>query len=154
MARSEAYDRHPEHVLRFEDRPAAVRVRVGETIVAETRRGLTLLEGSYPPVVYVPREDVRMAVLERVAHSTHCPFKGDASYFDFGSPDDDARVEQVAWSYEEPLAPYETLRRCVAFHAGRVDAAWIDDERVIPRVGGFYGGWIHSRVTEPFEGGA
>ena len=119
MARSEAYDRHPEHVLRFEDSPAAVRVRVGETIVAETRRGLTLLEGSYPPVVYVPREDVRMAVLERVAHSTHCPFKGDASYFDFGAPDDDARVEQVAWSYEDPFDQMEAIRDHLAFYADR-----------------------------------
>jgi uncharacterized protein (DUF427 family) len=121
MARSEAYDRHPEHVLRFEDTPAAVRIRVGEHVLAETRRGLTLLEGRYPAVVYVPREDVRMERLRRVDHSTHCPFKGDATYFDFGdhAQEGPASVAQVAWSYEDPFDQMETIRGHLAFYADR-----------------------------------
>ena len=117
MTRSDAYDRHPEHVLRFEEAPATVRVRVGETVVAETRRGLTLVEGKYPPVVYVPRDDVRMERFERVEHSTHCPFKGDASYYDFS--DGGARVEHAAWSYEDPFDQMEAIRDHLAFYADR-----------------------------------
>ena len=76
MTRSEAYDKHPQHTLAFDDAPAAVRVRVGGVVVAETKRGLLLREGKYPPTVYVPRADVEMSLLSRVTHSTHCPFKG------------------------------------------------------------------------------
>ncbi|MEM9175466.1 MAG: DUF427 domain-containing protein [Myxococcota bacterium] len=116
MARSEAYDRHPEHALRFEDAPAAIRVYVGDALVAETRRGLTLRESRSLPVVYVPREDVRMDRLDRVAHTTHCPFKGDATYFDVIG---DARSEKVAWSYEDPFDQMEALRDHLAFYPDR-----------------------------------
>jgi uncharacterized protein (DUF427 family) len=129
MARSEAYDRHPDHVLGFEDAPAAVRVRVGERVLAETHRGLTLLEGRYPAVVYVPREDVRMECLRRVDHSTHCPFKGDAAYFDFRDParDGPEPVAQVAWSYEDPFDQMEAIRGHLAFYADRAIIESLDD---------------------------
>ena len=119
MARSTAYDDYPDHTLTFDDAPATLRVRVGDTVIAETRRGLTLREGRYPPVVYVPREDCAMDRLPRVAHSTHCPFKGDASYFDFADEGSN-RVEQVAWSYEDPFDQMEALRDHLAFYADRV----------------------------------
>lgn len=119
MARSEAYDRHPDHTLAFDDAPAGLRVRVGETLVAETQRGLLLREGRYPAVVYVPREDVEMQHLSRNAESTHCPFKGDATYFDF-QPTEDATVPSIAWSYEAPFDQMEALRDHLAFYPDRV----------------------------------
>ena len=131
MARSTAYDDHPQHTLTFDDVPAALRVRVGDTLLAETHRGLTLREGRYPPVVYVPREDCAMDRLVPVEHSTHCPFKGDASYFDFagrdGAEDGGERIQRVAWSYEEPFDQMEALRDHLAFYADRVTLEPIDD---------------------------
>ncbi len=126
MTRSTAYDDHPQHTLALDDASAAVRVRVGATVIAETRRGLTLREGAYPPVVYVPREDCAMDQLASVDHSTHCPFKGDASYFDFAGEGLD-RVEHVAWSYEDPFDQMEALRDHLAFYADRVIMEAIED---------------------------
>ena len=127
MARSTAYDKHPDHTLVFDDTPAGLRVRVGEAVVAETRRGLLLREGKYPPVVYVPRDDCAMELLGAVDHTTHCPFKGDANYFDFvGDGSAAARVEQIAWSYEDPFDQMESLRDHLAFYPDRTTLEPLD----------------------------
>lgn len=127
MTRSEAYDRHPGHVLAFDAEPVRARVRVAGEVVAETRRALRLREGSYPPVLYFPREDIRMDRLERVDHRTHCPFKGDATYFDYRGTTPEtrspraptARIEHVAWSYEQPFDQMQALEGHLAFYADR-----------------------------------
>ena len=62
------------------------------------------------------------------------------------------RVEDVAWSYERPTAAFEALTSYLAFYPGRVDQAWVGDERVRAQAGGFYGGWITRLVTGPFKG--
>jgi uncharacterized protein (DUF427 family) len=119
MTRSTAYDRFPEHRIEIDAERVGLRVRLDGTLLAETSRGLNLREGTYPPVVYVPREDVRMDRLARSDHSTHCPFKGDASYFDFGAGD--ARVSRVAWSYEDPFDQMTAIRDHLAFYPDRVE---------------------------------
>lgn len=124
MTRSEAYDKHPQHTLAFDDAPAAVRVRVGGVVVAETKRGLLLREGKYPPTVYVPRADVEMSLLSRVTHSTHCPFKGDASYYDFTG--DGPVVERLAWSYEDPFDQMEAIRDHLSFYTDRAEIEPLD----------------------------
>ena len=120
MARSEAYDHHPEHTLLFDDPRMHARVRCGDRLIAETRRGLNLREGKYPPVVYIPREDVRMDLLASSDHTTHCPFKGDASYFDVARRADDQGVTHAAWSYEDPFDQMESIRGYLAFYPDRV----------------------------------
>lgn len=127
MARSTAYDRHPEHTLAFDDAPAGLRVRVGDVVVAETRRGRLLREGRYPPVVYVPREDVAMERLARSDHSTHCPFKGDATYYDLADRAGAEGVEQLAWSYEDPFDQMEAIRGHLAFYPDRATLEPIGD---------------------------
>lgn len=108
-------------------------VHGGRTIV-DTTRALRVEEGG-PPTFYVPRDDVRAALVVS-ARSTVCPWKGSATYWSLGdSPD-------VAWSYEDPLPDAAALRGHVAFYASRVDECWVDDTRVEPQPGGYYGGWI------------
>lgn len=123
MAASNAYAKHPQHRIVIDDEPVALRVSVGGEILAETRRGLNLREATYPAVVYVPREDVRMERLVRAQDSTHCPFKGDASYFKPRASG--ARrvesVEPVAWSYETPFDQMQAIRGHIAFYADRVE---------------------------------
>ena len=103
----------------IEIKPEKKRVRVtfrGEAI-ADTADALALKEGSYPVVYYIPRKDVRMERLERTAHSTHCPHKGDASYFSIkGGPAD------AVWSYERPKDGVAAIREHVAFYPDKVDA--------------------------------
>ena len=125
MAHSTAYDRHPEHTLRFEERPASIRVCVGDRVIAETRRGLQLREGRYPAVVYLPRDDIQMTALERSEHTTHCPFKGDATYFDFR--DGNQEIAEIAWSYEDPFDQMHAIREHLAFYPDRVTLTPLED---------------------------
>ena len=100
-------------------RPAGVRVQVifkGEAI-ADTRNAVALEEGAYPVVYYIPRQDVRMERLERTAHMTHCPYKGDASYFSI----QDGPANAV-WSYEQPKENVLSIRGLLAFYSDKVDA--------------------------------
>jgi uncharacterized protein (DUF427 family) len=118
MALSKAYAEHPEHVLRFDADAVTAKVRVGGRIVAETDRALRLHEGRYASVLYFPREDVNMECLRRIEHSTHCPFKGDASYFDYS--DGSIETPRIAWSYEEPFDQMSAIRNHLAFYPDRV----------------------------------
>ena len=84
------------------------------------------------------------------ARSTWCEFKGPARYLD--AVVDSRRFEAVAWTYPDPSPGYEALRDHVAFYPGRVDAAWLDDERVQAQQSDFYGGWITADLVGPFKG--
>ena len=115
---SQTTARHGKPAPHITTRPAGVRVVAkfrGETI-ADTRDALALTEGSYPVVYYFPRKDVRMDRLERSTHSTHCPFKGDASYF---SLKDGAR--DAVWSYEQPFDEMAAIREYLAFYPDKVE---------------------------------
>src|SRR3954463_12423676 len=72
----------PDHPISIEPTGARVTVTVGGRVVADTVNALTLPEASYPPVQYVPLADIAPAVLQQSAHTTHCPYKGDAAYYD------------------------------------------------------------------------
>jgi uncharacterized protein (DUF427 family) len=124
----------------------------GETVV-DTRASLRVLETSHPPVYYVPIDSVAAGVLEPVPGGTWCEFKGAASYFDVVGPS--GRVlPRAAWHYPRPTAGFEVLAGHVAFYPGRMDRCTVDGETVVAQEGDFYGGWITSRVTGPFKGGA
>ena len=119
MARSPAYDAHPEHVITVTPHPGRVKVRWRGRTVADTTQGLRMEEGRYPPVFYVPLAAVDSALLERTDHATHCPFKGDASYYSLCS--DGARDENAVWTYEDPFDQVAAIRDHVAFYPDRVE---------------------------------
>jgi uncharacterized protein (DUF427 family) len=133
--------------------PSRRRVRVvldGVTIV-DTRRAWRLLETSHPPTYYVPMDDIAPGVLRlSMGTGSFCEWKGMASYFDVASGGETA--PRAAWTYVTPSPAYEALRNHVAFYAALMDACYVDDERVTPQPGGFYGGWITSDVVGPFKG--
>lgn len=133
--------------------PVAERLRVefgGET-VAQTDRGLRVLETSHPPAYYFPRDDVRMELLEPDVGTTFCEFKGEATYFAIVVGDRVAPM--AAWTYESPSPGYEELAGMLSFYASRTDACYVGEEMVEPQAGDFYGGWITSTVVGPFKGG-
>jgi uncharacterized protein (DUF427 family) len=109
-----------EHPITVSTNGHRVRVVLGGFIVAETTRALTLQEASLAPVQYIPREDVRMDLLEPTAHRTRCPYKGEASYFKVTAGG--LERDNAAWSYEEPLAAAREIAGRIAFQPGRVDA--------------------------------
>ena len=121
----------------------------GDTIV-DSRRGYRVLETSHPPNYYVPLADVAEGTLIRSDGRSFCEWKGRAHYYTVRGGD---RVEvDAAWGYDQPNAGFEPLVDHVAFYPARVDACYVDDELVTPQEGGFYGGWITSRITGPFKG--
>jgi len=100
-----------------------VRVTLNGELLADSREALEMREGDYAPVYYLPRQDVRMARLERSAHATHCPFKGDAAHYSIvGGPRD------VAWSYERPYDEMIEIRDLIAFYPKRVDAIAVSND--------------------------
>ena len=89
-------------------------VRAGGAVLAESKNALELSEGDYPAVIYFPRDDIAMAFLDETDHSTHCPHKGDASYFSIITKSQ--TLENAAWSYESPNAEVERIKGHLAFY--------------------------------------
>ena len=127
-----------------------VRVEFEGRVIAASASALQIEETSHPPTVYIPPTDVDLGRLVATERESGCEWKGTARYLDVvvGA----ARSAEAAWTYSDPRRPYAALRDHLAFYPGRVGACWIGDERVTPQPGGFYGGWITSRVAGPFKG--
>ena len=92
--------------------------------IADTREALTLKEAAYPPVQYIPRKDVDMTQLQRTAHQTYCPYKGECAYYSI--PSGGERSVNAVWTYEAPYAAVSEIREYLAFYPDRVDAIEID----------------------------
>jgi uncharacterized protein (DUF427 family) len=118
--------------------------------LAKTRRGVRTLETSHPPSYYFPREDVDVAFLLSSANRSFCEWKGDATYFDVAVKGEILR--DIAWTYQQPTAPFVILRDHIAFYAAPFDGCYVNGEKAIPQPGGFYGGWITSKLAGPFKG--
>jgi uncharacterized protein (DUF427 family) len=109
----------PDHPITIKPAPERVRVTFNGKVVADTRRALVRQEASYKPVFYIPRADAQMALFERTAHSTHCPYKGDASYYTIKAGD--RASENATWSYEAPFPAMKEIAGRLAFYPNRVD---------------------------------
>jgi uncharacterized protein (DUF427 family) len=110
----------PDHPITVAPHPGRVRVMFNGQVVADTTRALILRESTYRPVFYIPREDADMSLFVRTDHATHCPYKGDASYYTLQVGD---RVAgNAAWSYEDPYPAVSAIARKLAFYPQRVDA--------------------------------
>jgi uncharacterized protein (DUF427 family) len=101
-----------------------VKVRRGGEVLAESTAALRIMETGrepYDPVVYIPRGDVSDALEPVPGKSTHCPLKGDASYFA-------ADGEEIAWTYDRPLEGARLIGDYVAFHPDKVAIEQIGTE--------------------------
>ena len=96
-----------------------VRVRFAGELVADSRRTQIVRETRHADVVYFPREDVRLEMLEASEHGSFCPFKGQARYWSFRAAGPGR--ENAVWSYEDPLPEVAALRGWLAFYADRVE---------------------------------
>jgi uncharacterized protein (DUF427 family) len=109
----------PDHPITVEPWPGHVVVRSGSTVIAETDRALEMREAAYPPVLYVPFDDVDQPHLRRSEHHTWCPYKGEASYYDLietGGGDLSAAV----WYYDDPFPAVAGIGGHLAFYSDRV----------------------------------
>ncbi len=127
----------------------SIRVMHGETTVAQTRDAVRVLETASPPTFYLPPGDVRTDLLVPGRGSSHCEWKGRATYWSvrYG----DVQIENVAWSYERPYPEFSALAGYFGFYPSAL-ACYVDEERALPQPGAFYGGWITSDIVGPFKG--
>ncbi len=108
----------PDHPIVITPNPKRIRVSAGGVVIADTAHALTLKEASYPAVQYIPRADANMPLMARSGRSTHCPYKGDASYFSINAG---GRVlENSIWSYETPFPAMAEIARHLAFYPDKV----------------------------------
>jgi uncharacterized protein (DUF427 family) len=114
----------PDHPITIERSTQRIVVTVAGSVVADTRDALKMREGNYPPVLYLPRKDVDMALLKRTDHASYCPYKGDCSYYSI--PLGGERSINAVWTYEEPYPAVSMIKGHLAFYPDRVDAI---DER-------------------------
>lgn len=110
----------PDHPITITPAQEHIVVTVAGRRIAETREALTVQEAAYPPVHYIPRKDVDMSQLQRTAHQTYCPYKGDCSYYSI--PVGGERSVNAVWTYEAPYAAVADIREYLAFYPDRVDA--------------------------------
>lgn len=110
----------PNHPIAIAANPKRVRVSFAGRVIADTTRALTLKESSYPAVHYIPRADVAMDLLKPTTHTSHCPYKGDASYFTIVAGG--RAADNAVWSYERPFPAMAEIAGHLAFYPNRVDA--------------------------------
>lgn len=134
---------------RIEAVPRRVRVEVDGTVVVDAPEAIRILETSHPPTYYVAPSHADPDHLIAAGGGSFCEWKGVASYFDVAVGD--RRIEQAAWSYPQPSTSFADLADHLAFYPALVDC-FVDDERVRPQPGRFYGGWITNDVVGPFKG--
>ncbi|WP_349956624.1 DUF427 domain-containing protein [Rhizobium sp. ZPR3] len=110
----------PDHPITIEEKQAHVTVSVAGKVIADTHEALSLKEASYPAVIYIPRKDVDMSLLERTPHETYCPYKGECSYYSI--PAGGERSVNAIWTYETPYPSVGRIKDYMAFYPDRVDS--------------------------------
>ena len=129
-----------------------VQIFFNGVLLVDTTRAIRVLETSHPPSYYIPQADIRMEYLTKTARKTVCEFKGQASYWTVKVGDKEA--SDAGWSYENPANGYDAIEGYIAFYPSRMEACFVNDEKVMAQEGDFYGGWITSDIVGPFKGGA
>ena len=128
-----------------------VKVVFGGHVIAESDRAVRVLETAGPPTIYVPLQDVETKFTRPVDdYSTVCEWKGEATYLDIVV--DDEVASKAAWTYLSPKEAFEELAGHVSFYPARLDGCFLDDEKVRPQPGDFYGGWVTDDIAGPFKG--
>jgi uncharacterized protein (DUF427 family) len=109
----------PDHPITIAPNPHRVVVTFAGRTIADTTRALTLREANLPPVQYIPRDDVDLGALERTAHETYCPYKGDCAYYAIATSE--RRADNAVWTYEAPYDAVAQIKDYLAFYPNRVD---------------------------------
>ena len=114
----------PEHRVDLNPEGRRVRVSFAGVTIADSARALRVEETGHGPVFYFPEKDVRVDLLRPTEHRTHCPFKGDASYWtiEVASGGEPRRSENAVWGYRTPFDEMLGLAGHYAFYDSRVDS--------------------------------
>ena len=147
MERVADYPRPP----RLERAGKRVRIVLGGQGIVDTLDAWRVLETTHPPTYYIPAAAFAPGTLvPSPGRGSVCEWKGQASYFTVQAGGAIAR--DAAWGYPAPTPAFAAIAGHVAVYAGRMDACFVGDDRVVPQEGGFYGGWITPDLVGPFKG--
>ncbi|BAU65428.1 hypothetical protein STA3757_28130 [Stanieria sp. NIES-3757] len=135
---------------RLESSTQHIQVIFNQITIADSHRTYRVLETSHPPVYYIPPEDIQMEYLHQTPRQSFCEWKGTANYYTIQAGD--RQEVNAAWFYSDPTHEFAALKNYVAFYPSRMDACYIDEEKVQPQPGDFYGGWITKNIVGPFKG--
>ena len=117
--------------------------------IAKTTTSVRVLETASPPTFYLPPDDVKTGLLEKAPGSSYCEWKGRATYWNISV--DGNTLEKAAWSYENPTSGFKVIAGYFSFYPGKLEC-YVDNIRVKPQPGGFYGGWMTPEITGPVKG--
>lgn len=120
----------PDHPITLTPAPRRWRAAFAGHVIADTDDAIILQEAGYRPVVYFPRDDVAMEYMSRTAHTTHCPYKGDAAYYTVAM--DGELAENAVWTYEGPYPAMALIDGRLAFYPDKVEVYEVDDAAVNP----------------------
>ena len=124
-------------------------IRWGDLEVVRTKQAVLVLETSHPPSFYIPWEDVNRELLQQSEGESFCEWKGPATYWSLINGA--RKLNNVAWSYPEPLAGAQALADCVAFYPANLECT-VGGAGVRSQPGDFYGGWVTPELVGPFKG--
>jgi uncharacterized protein (DUF427 family) len=96
-----------------------LRVEVDGQVVADTTRAVLLYETGLPTRYYIPKLDVHMDLLEPTHTVTHCPYKGDATYWSLRVGG--KTYEDFVWSYPRPIAEIPKIENLLCFYNEKAD---------------------------------
>lgn len=113
----------PDHPITVEPTDETVTVVFNGKTIATSSNTLKMQESTYKPVYYMPLADVDPAVISRTSHSTHCPYKGDASYYSVTVGIESA--ENAIWTYEDPYDAVAEIKDHVAFYGDKMDSVTV-----------------------------
>ena len=117
-------DDAPKHRIFYADYQPRLRALLGGRPLLDTTGAKLLYETGILPVPYIPLDDFDTSRLRQTDHSTHCPFKGDASYWSVDGE------ENVVWTYEDPIPEAAWLKGYAAVYFKRMDGWLVEDEPV------------------------
>ncbi|MEM9338201.1 MAG: DUF427 domain-containing protein [Bacteroidota bacterium] len=135
---------------RLERSTKHIRIVYNDQVIADSNQNFRVLETSHPPTYYLPVAACASGVLQPVAGNSFCEFKGMAHYYDIQVGERIAK--RCAWGYKDPSRGFEELANTVCVYAHLMDSCFVNDEKVQPQEGDFYGGWITKEVVGPFKG--
>lgn len=134
--------------------PSAKRIQIlfNGMSLADSQQTYRVLETSHPPVYYLPLADIRQEYLQPTSQQSYCEWKGVAHYYTVTVGD--RREVNAAWYYPQPTPAFAAIANYVAFYPSRMEACFVDGEKVMAQAGDFYGGWITADIVGPFKGEA
>lgn len=135
---------------RIEHTPKHLKILFNGVVIADSRNAYRVLETSHPPVYYIPPDEIQMEYLQPSSQGSYCEWKGMAGYYTIVVGNQQA--VNAAWSYPQPTPDFALIKDYVAFYPSKMEACYVDGEKVIPQPGQFYGGWITSDIVGPFKG--